>query len=62
MSTETLLEKMNLRQRLETLEGDAQQTASDLRGQRNQLDGTPQQGFADACAFALQALARCISR
>ena len=61
MSTETLLEKMNLRQRLETLEGDAQKTKSDLREQKDQLGGTHQQGFADAFAFALQALAR-ISR
>ena len=42
MSTETLLEKMNLKQRLETLETDAQKTASDLNRQTDQLDGEPQ--------------------
>ena len=47
MSTETLLEKMNLKQRLETLETDAQKTASDLNRQTDQLDGEPQkEGFA----------------
>ena len=38
---------MNLKQRLETLETDAQKTASDLNRQTDQLDGEPQkEGFA----------------